>query len=130
MEFENMIKEFGSAWNVDLEVDDEGNCVVGLQTGQEIVIEAMSDHEPGPLCVSTRFQIPPATDQATLFAELLEANLLGCGADGAVFGLDGAMGKIIMYRFLTGTDFVVTRRALESFAANACAWQERFDQEV
>jgi hypothetical protein len=129
MDFESMLKELGNEWNVDLELDDEGNGVVGLKDGPDIIITGIPDEKPSPLCLRTSFPIPSGIDQEALFALLLEANLLGGGTDGAVFGLDTATDEIIMYRFVKGVDFIRTRKALESFAAHACVWQERIHQE-
>ena len=126
MELAELIRELGAGLGLsDAEPDEDGAATLVIDDTLEIVIEPGEDG-PGVL-ISAAVGKLPADAREAVFAELLEANLMGQGVGAAALAIDPEREEIVLCRVIlkSDLDFGDFDRELVGFANALRFWRER-----
>ena len=113
---------------LDIRLDGESpDGSIELVLDDDMVIEVHPDLSgPGFLFSATVCSLP-AKDREAVFGELLHANLLGQGTQGARLGIDPGLDEIVLCRSFSDDDmpYEVFSEDLSRFAETLEFWRER-----
>ena len=128
MELAELIRELGAGLGLsDAEPDEDGAATLVIDDTLEIVIEPGEDGHG--IVISAAVGALPADAREAVFAELLEANLMGQGVGAAALAIDPEREEIVLCRLIlkTDLDFDDFDRELVAFANALRYWRERSD---
>lgn len=121
-----LLAPLGQRLGIDgLRADDSGYCALSID--QAFVLHLVHVEARDSVQCMAELGPLPRQGRATLMAELLHANALLAGTDGATLALDVARDVALLCRELPlpGLDFVAFERALESFVLQVDRWTAR-----
>ena len=128
MELAELIRELGAGLGLsDAEPDEDGAATLVIDDTLEIVIEPGEDGHG--ILISAAVGTLPGDAREAVFAELLEANLMGQGTGAAALAIDPDREEIVLCRMIlkTDLDFDDFDRELVVFANALRYWRERSD---
>ena len=128
MKLAELIRELGAGLGLsDVAPDEDGAATLVIDDTLEIVIEPGEDGR-GILISAAVGKLPAAAREA-VFAELLEANLLGQGAGAAALAIDPGLEEIVLCRVILKSDleFDDFDQELVAFTNALRYWRERCD---
>lgn len=109
----------------DIMLEDDGGAQIVLDDDRVVDVHG---HEGRPgFTFSAAVAPSPEEGRETVFAELLEANLMGEGTFGATLALDPTASEIVLCRSINHSDvpYEVFEAELAQFSAALIAWQDR-----
>ena len=127
MELAELIREMGAHLGLpDVEPDEDGGAVIVIDDTYEIAIEP--GEEGRGIVISATVGDLPDEGREAVYAELLEANLMGQGVDAAALAIDPQVGDIVLCRMIPKSDLAFEDFDLElvGFASALRFWRERF----
>ena len=127
MELADLIREMGAhLGHRDVEPDEDGGAVIVIDDTYEIAIER-GEEGRGIVISATVGELPDEGREA-VYAELLEANLMGQGAGAAALAIDPQVGDIVLCRVIPQSDLAFDDFDLElvGFAGALRFWRDRF----
>ena len=125
---QQILGDFGKTIGLDgLELDGEGYCC--LMIDNDLVINIEFD-EPGVRLMLYSKLGRPGPDRLAALTEIMEANYLGRGTDGATLGIEPGSGAIVLSREVpvAGIDVPGFSNALERFVNMAESWTKRLGE--
>ena len=128
MNLESALAELAQNLGIgELQLDDDGGCLLGIDDDHLVEIESATD-QPGFFLTATVGPAPRLGREA-VFAELLQANLLGQGSGRACLALDGDLDEIVLCRYVDREDIdsETLAQELEAFLALLEAWKARHE---
>ena len=126
MDIRHLLKEMGNQTGLgDIVLDENNVCRLVFDDKLAVDVEALPDGKK--FYIHASVGPTPFENRATLFEEVLAANLFGQGTAGATLALDRDLGEIILFReFETEkTDYQEFVSALEVFLSRLEYWTER-----
>jgi hypothetical protein len=107
-----------------LSLDEDDRCAFGLDALQ--AVDLFLDEERGTVLLATPVERLPPTGRRKVLTDMLQANFLWRGTEGATLAL-GPEDDVLLHRELPldeGLDLETLHAALQSFVTVAAAWRE------
>ena len=131
MTFSELLVQLGMETKLDLAAAAEaGGCTIQFDKNLEIVLE--SDAQTGVVQMYIAIVQAPATNRENFFAALLQLHLFGLATDGAVFGFDPQLNRVLFFKTLPLSLLNVddALKQVESFVNQAERWRDRLLEAV
>ena len=128
MELAELMKELASELGLgEIELEEDGGGQITIDDDLAIDLEAAEDGFG--FVISATVGTIPDEEREAVFAELLEANLLGQGTGGASLALDSTLNEIVLCRSIPQDDlrFEVFDQELVTFVEALRWWRERLE---
>ena len=128
MKLAELIRELGAGLGLSgVEPDEDGAATIVIDDTLEIVVEPGEDGHG--ILISAAVGKLPADAREAVFAELLEANLMGQGAGAAALAIDPDLEEIVLCRVVlkADIDFDDFDQELAAFTNALRYWRERCD---
>ncbi len=126
MTFSELMVQLGMETKLDLAAATQaGGCTIQFAEKLEIVFE--SDDDTGILQMYIAIAQAPASNRENFFSALLQLHLFGLATDGAFFGFDPALDRVLFFKTLPLSllDPTGALEQVESFVNQAERWRDR-----
>lgn len=126
MTFSELMVHLGMETKLDLAAATQaGGCIIQFDEKLEIVFESNAD--TGMVQMYIAIAQVPATNRENFFATLLQLHLFGLATDGAFFGFDPQLNRVLFFKplplsLLNPADAL---ERVESFVNQAERWRDR-----
>jgi len=127
-ELNSLLQELGRQLGIpDLAADQTGHCTLSIDNAWTLHI-AWSEARNCVQCLTDLGGLP-AQDREAFLAQLLTANALFAGTQGATLALDPTREQVVLCRELSlaGLDYIAFEKGLEAFIEQAEHWRARLD---
>jgi len=126
MTFAELLAQLGMETKLDLSAAAAaGGCTIQFDKNLDIVLEA--DAQTGVVQMYMVIAQAPAINRESFFAALLQLHLFGLATDGAVFGFDPQLNRVLFFKTLPLSllDGSNALKQVESFVNQAERWRDR-----
>jgi hypothetical protein len=126
LQAEALLREYGDVTGLGaLAFDDEGHC--RLEFNERVLVDIAFDEPRGAIVLMTPLGEVRLGERPELAADMLDANALWRGTDGATLGIDRASGLAVLSQAvpLTGLELGDFEGRIDAFIATAEFWLDR-----
>jgi hypothetical protein len=126
MTFSELLVQLGMETKLDLSAAAAaGGCTIQFDKNLEVVLEA--DAQTGAVQMYIAIVQAPTTNRENFFASLLQLHLFGMATDGAVFGFDPQLNRVLFFKTLPLSlmDADAALKQVEAFVNQAERWRDR-----
>jgi hypothetical protein len=126
MSLQAVLSDLGDRLGVGpIDLDAHRGCVLAFDDDLVVELEAAED-QPG-FYLTGEVGPAPSEGRESVFAELLEANLLGQGTGQCCLALDGDLDELVLMRYVDREDIevAVLEEILDDFLSTLDLWRRR-----